>query len=174
MNLLRQGSKQQQITWVLFIIYMTILTWVILFKFQLPFTFVEHVRSVNMLPYSQSLVTNGRVNFFELVMNAVVFVPLGVYAGLLFRKWSWGKKSLLFAGVSFAFELLQFIFAMGRSDITDIINNFLGAVIGVLLYLLLGQLCKTKERTNRVVNILAIIITVLLLSNFAIMTFYNA
>lgn len=38
------------------------------------------------------------------------------------------------AGFSLFLETLQYLLAMGASDITDVINNTLGAVIGVLLW----------------------------------------
>lgn len=82
-------------------------------------------------------------------MNAVFFIPFGIYVSGLFGNWSFGKKFLSFACVSLAFEVLQFIFAIGRTDITDLIENCLGGVAGILLYALLGKLCRPKEKADR-------------------------
>lgn len=45
-----------------------------------------------------------------------------------------GNSNLAGAGFSLFLETLQYLLAMGASDITDVINNTLGAVIGVLLW----------------------------------------
>lgn len=45
-----------------------------------------------------------------------------------------GTVILAGAGFSLFLETLQYLLAMGASDITDVINNTLGAVIGVLLW----------------------------------------
>ncbi|MGR5961227.1 VanZ family protein [Bacillus cereus] len=64
-----------------------------------------------------------------------------------------------------AFEAIQFIFAIGRSDITDVLDNTLGGVIGIGIYALLFKIFK--NRTVKVVNILALVVTVFIVLYFA-------
>ena len=59
------------------------------------------------------------------------------------------------AGVSLAFELLQYAFALGVSDITDLMGNTLGGVIGIALYEAVRWLRKTREKANRTFTVLA-------------------
>lgn len=66
------------------------------------------------------------------------------------------------SGLSLVFEVTQYIFAIGASDITDVIDNTLGAVIGILLYL--GMKKIWKEKTGKVIAILGAVMEVLFLA----------
>ena len=63
----------------------------------------------------------------EIVGNILMFIPVGVFGGVL---WRW-KCVILAAGLSFAIELTQLISCRGLFEFDDIIHNTLGAVIGV-------------------------------------------
>ena len=52
---------------------------------------------------------------------------------------------LLSAVLSLCFEVLQWIFALGASDITDLITNTIGGILGVVLFFILGKLFKGRE-----------------------------
>jgi glycopeptide antibiotics resistance protein len=43
-------------------------------------------RSVNLIPFREALLLHGKLDFGELIMNVVIFVPLGIYAGILFKR----------------------------------------------------------------------------------------
>ena len=64
--------------------------WILLFKLGVRFSYMEN-RSVNLIPFDDPAVLSG-----ENIMNVVVFVPLGIYAGILFKKWAFGKQVLFF------------------------------------------------------------------------------
>lgn len=73
-------------------------------------------------------------------------------------KWSFLTKVILSFALSLSFESLQYLLAIGASDITDIITNTLGALIGLSFYALLIKIfSKTK------VNIVLISLFCLLL-----------
>jgi glycopeptide antibiotics resistance protein len=68
--------------------------------------------------------------------NIAIFLPIGFFIALLWRKPRWWKS--LFAGfaTSFVIEFVQFF--IGRStDIDDIILNSAGALVGFWLFWLL-------------------------------------
>ena len=45
------------------------------------------------------------------------------------------RKAIIYGAVlSFVFEIMQFVFAVGATDITDVITNTLGTLIGVGIY----------------------------------------
>lgn len=89
--------------------------------------------------------------WFMLAGNIAMFMPIGFFPGLLWRRWSWWKALLTGFGASFTIEFVQFF--IGRStDIDDVILNTTGAVLGYLAYRLLAaacprvaELCKCKE-----------------------------
>lgn len=72
--------------------------------------------------------------FVENVMNAVVFVPVGLLIGLVFSRWPWRKAIGAGCIISISIELLQFIFKRGFSEVDDVIHNTLGCAIGYGLY----------------------------------------
>ena len=45
--------------------------------------------------------------------------------------------------------------AIGRSDITDVIMNTVGGIVGLLIYSLLNKICRNERMTEIVVFIYA-------------------
>lgn len=169
----KKSLDQRKIMKVLFVVYLAAVTWIILFKFQMPWEIWNTGRGINLIPFHDSLVINGRVDLSEIIMNAVIFVPFGIYLSGLFDSWGFWKKFFVFTGVSLLYEVLQFIFAIGRTDITDLIENSLGGIIGVLLYALLHKICKKEGLTNRIVNILAGVGTVSMIALLGLILIVN-
>jgi glycopeptide antibiotics resistance protein len=157
---MKENSKANKVTAVLYFIYLIALFWIILFKFNLPFSYVGNKRSLNFIPFMESVVRNGRLDFVEIIMNVMIFVPLGIYAAILFDKWVFAKKIFLFFSISFLFEAFQFIFGIGASDITDVINNTIGGILGLILYKGIEKLFKNKVKAQNFINIIATIGTV--------------
>lgn len=71
--------------------------------------------------------------------NMLVFLPLGFFPALLFRKASWWRSTLVGGGISLFVECGQY-FLMRQSDIDDVILNTIGALMGYWVYLLLRWL----------------------------------
>lgn len=167
----KQTSRSNTLTILLLIIYLIVLTWIILLKFSFTFQDLPHFRNINLVPYGDSLVTNGRVSFHEILMNMVVFIPLGLYLSMLKSDWSLWKRFAPAVGISLLYEILQFIFAIGASDITDLINNSLGGAVGCLLYCLFKKCFSDKA--NRILNVLACIGTIAFIVLFGIVIVSN-
>lgn len=158
--------KSKRLTKMLFVIYLLILVWVVLFKFDIPFSNMGTMQSVNLEPYAAPTRLNGEVLYSEMLLNVMIFIPLGIYLEAIFRKWPLIPKVLIVLFVSVSFEILQYIFAMGASDITDVIHNVLGGLIGLLLVKLLP---KKKGSSYRFLNSLAIVTTVIVLVGLVIL-----
>ena len=77
---------------------------------------------------------------------------------------SWKKTIIYGCGFSFVLELCQFVFAIGASDITDIITNTLGTAVGMCLYALAIKVFSDTQKTDRVINGIASIALVLFFS----------
>jgi len=159
-------EKQNTLTIILFIVYVLLLTGIILFK--LPFYSAEisdGIRVINLTPFQGSFDENGVIVWREIIQNILIFAPLGVYISMLKSKWSFMQKVLPIIGLTFAFEGIQFIFAMGRTDVTDILSNTLGGMIGIGIYALLFK--SFQNRTVKIVNVLALAVTVCVVLGFA-------
>ena len=164
-------KKEQKITLVLLIIYLTILTWIILLKTQFSFSALGHYRSVNLIPFAGSVVINGKMDMDEIMNNFIVFIPVGLYLGMLMPKVSAIKKIAPILGLSLLYEVIQFIFAIGASDITDLIMNTLGGTAGIFLVFLITKLLK--EKTVKILNIAAIICTIAITAFMALLIGVN-
>ena len=77
----------------------------------------------------------------NVILNVIMFVPLGIFLPLLFKKF---HKIYLVLSVAFltslAIETLQFATRRGVFSLEDIIHNTLGAVLGATLFLALSKL----------------------------------
>ena len=151
-------KNEKKITVALLIVYLLVLSWIILFKLQFSFSALDHIREINLIPFGGSVIVNGKVDFDEIINNAIVFIPVGAYFSLLFNKSALKAIGSVF-GISFVYEIIQFIFAIGASDITDLISNTLGGIIGVALVYVLSIVLKDK--THKILNRIAMVCTVL-------------
>ncbi len=164
-------KREKKVTFILLGIYLILLTWIILFKMQFSISQIGHIRSLNLIPFGASVIVNGKLDIDEIVNNAIVFIPVGVYMGMLFPDWSFVRKLCPAAGLSLVYEVLQFVFALGASDITDLIMNSSGGAIGLFVFAVLSKILG--KRTNRVLNILAGICTVLVIAFLAFIIYLN-
>ena len=155
-----KSEKRNTLTLVLFVIYLLALIWLILFKLQFSITVIDEGRTINLIPLLGSF-NNGVIRFSEIRVNILAFIPLGIYICMLKAKWPFVKKVLAIIVLTLAFEITQFIFAIGRADITDVLSNTLGGLIGICIYDLAFKLMK--GRTNKVINVLAAVFTILAL-----------
>ncbi len=106
-------KNEKKITVALLIVYLLVLSWIILFKLQFSFSALDHIREINLIPFGGSVIANGKVDFDEIINNAIVFIPVGAYFSLLFKNKSALKAIGSVFGISFVYEIIQFIFAIG-------------------------------------------------------------
>lgn len=156
---MKTNQKQKSITWILFIVYLAALSWIILFKLSFSIAELEHVRSLNLIPFGGSMLISGQADVSEIIMNAVIFLPFGIYISMVYPKSKVGFRFVVIAAASLLLEAMQFIFAIGRSDITDLIGNSLGGILGILVYALLCAAFKREEKAYKFFQICAMITT---------------
>lgn len=150
-------EREKRVTAAVFAAYLLLLCWLVLFKFAVRVENIPRLRSLNLIPFHYD--QENSVHLREVVLNILAFLPAGVYFSEIF-----GKRNKLFvpgavALLSLTFEILQWLFAIGGSDITDLITNTAGGVCGMLLFWLMGKLFP-KNRM-RIINILGIFIEAL-------------
>ena len=81
--------------------------------------------------------------------NIIVFIPFGIYAGVILRGVPMWQKAMTAVVLSAGYEAAQFIFAIGVTDITDVMMNTLGAVIGAAVYEYIYLKLKSDQKTRR-------------------------
>jgi glycopeptide antibiotics resistance protein len=145
------------VTTVLFIIYLLALYWILLLKLGVQFSYMAS-RRTNFVPFSQSAVLTG-----ENLLNVLIFIPLGLYTGVLFKKWNFSKKLLFCFFVSVLVEGIQFILRIGAFDVTDFITNTLGGLVGLVLFNGLEKAFQDGGKAQRFINVIAATGTALML-----------
>jgi glycopeptide antibiotics resistance protein len=116
---------------VLFVVYLVLLAWIVVWKLEVPY-----VGKAALLPHPFKLVPFVRTAEagpsapLEVAVNVLLFVPFGLYLGLLAPRWKWWMATGVFIGASLVFEITQHLLSVGSFDITDIIVNTAGGVAG--------------------------------------------
>lgn len=146
---------KSSLKWVSFAIYIFFLVWLVIFKLSSPFDInIWFHRRVDFIPFYFDANTSRMAQLKEMVYNVIAFIPLGTYFSMVFKGWSFKKRILAAFLVSFTFEIVQFAFALGISDITDLITNTLGALMGIGSYYLLAFLFKSKADNVIIITML--------------------
>lgn len=162
------------LTKYLFSIYLIALIWIVLLKMSYSLATLPSFRAINLIPFSDSTIINQKINLSEIYMNVIIFIPFGIYMTMLKPKWTFFKLIIPIAFTSFLVETLQYTFAIGATDITDLIGNTLGGIIGILIYVVMNKLFKNKITINKIFNVLALIGTIGFIFLFTIIFLVNA
>lgn len=122
----------------------------------------ERFADINLMPKVLKYILDGHLEwlfwsaktiFSHLILNILLFIPLGMALPFVYGKASLPKTALFGLSLSLFIETVQFFLAR-ECDIDDLICNVLGAVFGYLLYQLLKKLfpnftekCKLSANT---------------------------
>lgn len=153
--------RADKLTIILSVIYLLALCWILLFKLGVQFSYME-ARRFSLVPFRE-YVLYGKIDWPEIIMNVIIFIPLGVYTGVLCRRWSFAKSLLFFFAFSLIVEAAQFVFRIGAFDITDIITNTLGGIIGYLLLKVIEKIFNDRVKAQKLINIFAALGTLLMI-----------
>ena len=135
---------------VLLALYLLTLLWLTLFKlsYDIPAILANfQTRSLNLIPF----VTLGQTGLSETVSNFITFIPFGLLLSLNFKKAALWRLLIAVFVFSLAVETLQFVFAIGTTDATDVVTNTLGGLAGLVLYRLVNKVVKA-EILDRVIT----------------------
>lgn len=145
----------------LFGFYLTMLLWLVLFKFSYDVISVlahHQVRSLNLIPFTGYSHATAR----EMFENFAVFVPFGLLLAITAKRVRFWHKLGIISAFSLGIELIQFIFAIGITDVTDLITNTAGGFVGLILYRF-GSKYIAPTLLNRIIAIIIILILIALL-----------
>lgn len=154
-------TRLRVVGWVVFVVYLAVLTNAILFKNHGLFL-MEAILFKNrglMLQFGSGLPLGVRMREFSnfiplktiaeyalggqsmsvalwnLAGNILAFVPMGLVLPILLPKMQRVRNVILIAfGVSLCFEVIQLLTGIGRFDVDDLLLNVLGAAAGWLTY----------------------------------------
>lgn len=157
------SAGANRLTILLLSIYLVILCWILLFKLGVQFSYMNE-RRVNFIPFIAFFNPGQKADLAEIGLNVLIFLPLGIYLNSLCAKWSGWTQMSAFLGVSFLFELIQFTGSIGAFDVTDIITNVIGGVLGWLVFKAIEQLYRSRIRAQHFVNIAGVCATVLIIA----------
>ena len=165
----KQG--EQALTYIVVGIYFLILCWAILFKFAVSIDEIPSMRALNLIPFHYDQLSGSRFHSTEVLENALVFIPAGFYFTEFLNKKPW-PGILACAALSLCFETLQYVFAIGSSDITDVITNTIGGVLGTGLYLVLGKLFKGRQ--VRIISITGAVLEIVFIGLMILLAIANS
>lgn len=110
---------------------------------------VKTGRGIRLLPfasYIEALQPENIELLLQVIMNVVMFVPLGILLPLNFKYFEKGKSVILTTLViSVVIESVQGVLQIGMFEVDDILGNVFGAGIGFVCYQALRWL---KKRNN--------------------------
>lgn len=165
-------KNEKRMTKLLFLTYFLLLTWIIVMKMEFSFDAIYRMRSLNLIPLEGTAVYNNQLDYKEIYLNILIFIPFGLYLSMLKPDWPFLKKLFPIFLISLSFESLQYLLSIGASDITDLIGNTLGGLIGIITYGWIVKGLKDHDKAQRLFNLLGGTVTFsfFLLSLFFLLT----
>lgn len=152
------NKSYEKILWgclgILFIIYILFLFRITFFKQAALNNLFSAIgaseRTISIIPFKSiysMVVSNTSIERIaeNILGNIILFIPFGILFPIIFDK---KQKGVLCAAIVFSFliEIIQFILALGSSDIDDLIFNVLGAYIG---YFVSGKIRRRFKSYTR-------------------------
>lgn len=150
--------KEKTATRFVFLIYFLVLVWIVMFKMQFSIADLPHYRALNLDPFHDALKHPIRTR--EIIDNIIIFIPYGILMAMLREKRSFFAKIFPIFLTSLSFEVLQYIFAIGSTDVNDIITNTLGGILGLFIFWIFKKVFR--RNAEKVVITLALILILLL------------
>lgn len=101
--------------------------------------------SLSSIDYSRPF---GEGGLEMLILNMVLFIPLGALVPMVIQNIKWNWRSVLLVGFSFSvgIEFLQ-MFGGRMSELDDILMNSLGALVGYGIFWICQCVSKTKKKS---------------------------
>ena len=142
--------KNKKLLRLLFYIYIAFLILFVVLKFDGSFeriislhnSIIENekdgIRNINLIPFRSISPYLKNITepyaFKNIIANILVFIPLGFFVSNKNSK-NVFKTLVICISVILSIECIQLLFKIGFFDVDDIILNFIGSLIGVLINL---------------------------------------
>lgn len=141
----------------------------------------DSIKSVNLIPFDSIrnfiMVDNGiggtRIIDMNVWGNILMFIPAGIYLILHNTSKSIVKNLFFIFLLSLFIEVIQYIFALGATDIDDIILNLTGGFIGLTIYKIIHKIFREDKKIKNVISILSLIVGLPIFILFIILIIAN-
>ncbi len=149
---------------LLFIIYMLLLYFLLL-------TTEDAVSGINLKPFTEMTryTFGSKAFFYNVVGNIALFIPFGYFVSDYLKAKKLHHIAFVSIITSLTAELIQY--KIGRAfDIDDIILNFIGAIIGFMVFLSIKKIKRKLPsflQNNIFYNILAVIVLIIIIFAFS-------
>lgn len=151
---------------VLHITYWAILCFYLFLLAYTVFIGRDSLRSVNLVPFASIknfiMADDGiggtRMIDMNIWGNIVMFIPAGIYLILNNASKSIAKNMFYIFLVSLFIEAVQFVFALGATDVDDLILNSIGGFMGLIIYKIAGEIFKDDLKIKQAISILSLIV----------------
>lgn len=150
----------------LFTAYLAVLVRIVLFKqaplYNLFSAAGSSVRTISFIPfkslYDMAISGTSIIRIIENILgNIAIFIPFGLLLPIIKKGRS--KKVILYGmAVSMLLEIIQYVFALGSSDIDDLLFNTSGVMIGCFLY----KTIRRKSHTDILADISILVLVIVL------------
>lgn len=155
-------EKKQKIFNVMFIFafifYVAFIIDSTLFKYDTLINIVlgnrfAYLRSINLIPFFDA--NADKISLIkDIAINSALFIPFGYLMQIKSKN---NRITIMQIFIPFTLsiiiEILQYTFLLGISDITDLICNTFGSILGVIAYILFNKAFKDKIQLLNVVLI---------------------
>ncbi len=142
-------------------VYLIVLLWLVLFKFSsnplLVFSSYK-TRSLNLIPFADT----SQSNLYQIADNVLIFIPFGLLLSVNLKATDFKRRLTYIGALSVCVEITQYVFAIGRTDITDVIANTSGGLIGLLFYDAVKKHIRS-EKLNRLIDVVGAVLLILVI-----------
>lgn len=111
---------------------------------NLPFIFNHPYVGMSLIPFEDFIMQRGDF-MLQIILNIIMMIPFGFLYPLIYKK-KLSKTIITGFMITLGIEILQPLISGARSaDITDIINNLIGTLIGYVIYRIFTNLFKNNK-----------------------------
>ena len=152
--------------YVSFIFYLIILIWITIFKLNMLSALGNSLNKMIYLNAYERFMNQFMVysisfdglDFLEIILNILIFVPFTLFLPLLFNKIDF-KRDIMLTFIFFSLiETFQLVVGLGGFEFLDIATNMIGGCLGCFIFKSLKP-CTS----NKIINFISLTITIIFL-----------
>ena len=133
-------DKKEKVYFIIFFGgYIILLIWILLLKLTISIKFPNYIvsRGINLIPFNNF---NKEWALTEGLM-ALLYIPVGLFTSVIIKK-SFILRLFVSSSLCIIIEILQWIFSIGITDITDYFLSIIGSFFGIILFLIIEKNAK--------------------------------